>query len=149
MRAALAEQLRAAGIGLEFLTGELQGTHDPSGVVFTVLAALSEMERDYIRDRPMEGHESARSRGKAIGGATVTDEAMLAMAPHLREQNLSLRDIAARLVITKGRKKGRLIARTRVEVTWCPSSDGRRSTDRWIARSRPLVDAGKALVIAG
>ena len=29
--AALAEQLRADGIGLEFLTGELQGSHDPSG----------------------------------------------------------------------------------------------------------------------
>jgi resolvase-like protein len=43
--AALAEQLRAAGIGLEFLTGELQGSHDPSGLVFTVLAALSGMER--------------------------------------------------------------------------------------------------------
>ncbi|MEU6431721.1 recombinase family protein [Microbispora sp. NPDC046973] len=49
--AALAEQLHAAGIGLEFLTAELQGSHDPSGVVFTVLAALSEMEREYIRDR--------------------------------------------------------------------------------------------------
>jgi DNA invertase Pin-like site-specific DNA recombinase len=49
--AALAEQLRAADIGLEFLTGELQGSHDPSGVVFTVLAALSGMEREYIRDR--------------------------------------------------------------------------------------------------
>ena len=45
---ALAEQLRAAGISLEFLTGELQGSHDPSGVVFTVLAALSGMEREYI-----------------------------------------------------------------------------------------------------
>src|ERR1022692_883482 len=32
----LAEQLRADSIGLEFLTGELQGSHDPSGVVFTV-----------------------------------------------------------------------------------------------------------------
>ncbi|MDP9868677.1 MULTISPECIES: recombinase family protein [Streptosporangium] len=105
--AALAEQLRAAGIGLEFLTGELQGSHDPSGVVFTVLAALSGMEREYIRDRTLEGHESARSRGKTIGGATVTDDAMLSMALHLRAQNLSLRDIAARLVIIKGKKKGR------------------------------------------
>ncbi|MFF3444203.1 recombinase family protein [Streptosporangium sp. NPDC002721] len=104
--AALAERLRAAGIGLEFLTGELQGSHDPAGVVFTVLAALSGMEREYIRDRTLEGHESARSRGKAIGGATVTDDAMLSMALHLREQNLSLRDIAARLVITKGKKRG-------------------------------------------
>ena len=56
---------RAAGIGLEFLTGELQGSHDPSGIVFTVLAALSGMEREYIRDRTLEGHESARARGKA------------------------------------------------------------------------------------
>lgn len=105
--AALAEQLRAAGIGLEFLTGELQGSHDPSGVVFTVLAALSGMEREYIRDRTLEGHESARSRGKSIGGAPVVDEAMLSMALHLREQNLSLRDIAARLVITTGKRRGR------------------------------------------
>jgi DNA invertase Pin-like site-specific DNA recombinase len=104
--AALAEQLRAAGIGLEFLTGELQGSHDPSGIVFTVLAALSGMEREYIRDRTLEGHESARARGKAIGGAAVTDDAMLAVALHLRGQELSLRDIAARLVIATGKKKG-------------------------------------------
>ncbi|MGF6888680.1 DNA invertase Pin-like site-specific DNA recombinase [Nocardia sp. GAS34] len=104
--AALAEQLKASGIGLEFLTGELQGSHDPSGIVFTVLAALSGMEREYIRDRTLEGHESARKRGKAIGGATVSDDAMLSMALHLREQGHSLRDIAARLVITKGKKKG-------------------------------------------
>ena len=104
--AGLAEQLKAAGIGLEFLTGELQGSHDPSGIVFTVLAALSGMEREYIRDRTLEGHESARTRGKIIGGAAVIDDAMLSMALHLREQNLSLREIAARLVITKGKKKG-------------------------------------------
>ena len=103
--AALAEQLRAAGIGLEFLTGELQGSHDPSGVVFTVLAALSGMEREYIRDRTLEGHESARGRGKSIGGAAVTDEAMLAAALHLRGQDMSLRDIAG-LVIATGKKKG-------------------------------------------
>lgn len=76
-------------------------------MVFTVLAALSGMEREYIRDRTLEGHESARSRGKTIGGAAVTDEAMLSMALHLRGQDRSLRDIAARLVITKGKKKGR------------------------------------------
>ncbi|MFI6300083.1 recombinase family protein [Nonomuraea sp. NPDC050790] len=105
--AALAEQLKAAGIGLRFLTGELQGSHDPSGVVFTVLAALSGMEREYIRDRTLEGHESARARGKHIGGASVVDENMLSMALHLRGQGASLRDIAAKLVITSGAKKGR------------------------------------------
>lgn len=105
--AELAEQLKAYDVGLEFLTGELQGSHDPSGVVFTVLVALSGMEREYIRDRTLEGHESARTRGKTIGGAGVTDDTMLAMALLLRGQELSLRDIAAKLVITKGKKKGR------------------------------------------
>jgi DNA invertase Pin-like site-specific DNA recombinase len=105
--AELAEKLRAYDVGLEFLTGELQGTHDPSGVVFTVLAALSGMEREYIRDRTLEGHESARRGGKTIGGAAVTDPAMLSMALHLRGQDKSLREIAAQLVITKGKKKGR------------------------------------------
>lgn len=105
--AMLAEELRASDVGLEFLTGELQGSHDPGGVVFTVLAALSGMEREYIRDRTLEGQESARRRGKSIGGASVTDDDMLAMALHLRDQELSLREIASRLVITKGAKKGR------------------------------------------
>ncbi|WP_427893801.1 recombinase family protein [Kribbella sp. GL6] len=50
--AALAEELKASDIGLEFLTGELQGSHDPSGVVFTVLAALSGMECECISDPP-------------------------------------------------------------------------------------------------
>lgn len=59
------------------------------------------------RGRALEGHESARARGKPIGGAAVTDDAMLAVALHLRAQELSLRDIAARLVIATGKKKGR------------------------------------------
>ena len=70
------------------------------------LTTLSGMEREYIRDRTLEGRESARKRGKTIGGAQVSDEAMLSMALHLRGQGLSLREIAVRLVITKGAKKG-------------------------------------------
>lgn len=104
--AMLAEELKASDVGLEFLTGELKGSHDPSGIVFTVLAAMSGMEREYIRDRTLEGHESARKRGKTIGGAGVTDPDMLSMALDLRDQEMSLRDIAKRLVITTGTKKG-------------------------------------------
>ncbi|MCT9105220.1 recombinase family protein [Streptomyces mirabilis] len=39
--AMLAEELKARDVGLEFLTGELKGSHDPSGIVFTVLAAMA------------------------------------------------------------------------------------------------------------
>ncbi|MGY4919473.1 hypothetical protein ACWD9K_30410 [Streptomyces sp. 900116325] len=73
--------------------------------MFAVLAAMSGMEREYIRDRTLEGHESARKRGKTIGGAGVTDD-MLSMALHLRGQKMSPRDMAKRLVITTGAEKG-------------------------------------------
>ncbi|MET7718670.1 recombinase family protein [Streptomyces sp. NPDC005407] len=102
--AMLAEELKASEVGLESLTGELKGSHDPSGIVFTVLAAMSGMEREYIRDRTLEGHESARKRGKTIGGASVADEDMLSIALHLRDQEMSLRDIAKHFVITTGKK---------------------------------------------
>ena len=49
----------------------------------------------YPDSRTLEGHESARARGKSIGGAAVTDEAMHAVALHLRGHELSLRDTHA------------------------------------------------------
>lgn len=76
----------------------------PAGMAFTVLAALSGMEHGYIRDRTAEGHESARTRGKAIGGTGVTDDAMPSTALHLRARDLRLRDIAAKLVLITGAK---------------------------------------------
>lgn len=105
--AVLAEELKASDVGLEFATGELKGSHDSFGIVFTVLAAMSGMEREYIRDRTLEGHGSARRHGHSVGGARVADEFMLSMALHLREQEMSLRDRAKRFVITTGKKKGR------------------------------------------
>jgi DNA invertase Pin-like site-specific DNA recombinase len=63
------------------------------------------MEREYIRDRTLEGHEFARKRGKPIGGDGVTDNDMPSMARYRRGQDLSLRDIAVRLVITRARRK--------------------------------------------
>ncbi|MEU9061801.1 hypothetical protein AB0D13_23805 [Streptomyces sp. NPDC048430] len=61
--------LKASDVGLEFLTGALKGSHGPSGIVFTVPAAMAGIERECISDRTLQGHEPARKRGKAIGGA--------------------------------------------------------------------------------
>ncbi len=89
----LAEELKASDVAVEFLTGELKGSHDPSGIVFTVLAVMSGRQREYIRDRTLEGHGSARKRGKTIGGAGVTGDSMLSRALHralhLRDQEMS------------------------------------------------------------
>ncbi|WP_331746278.1 hypothetical protein OG936_39735 (plasmid) [Streptomyces sp. NBC_00846] len=53
------------------------------------------------------GQETARTKGKAIGGVKVSDEDMLATALRLRDdERLSLREIASRLVIRTGKKRG-------------------------------------------
>ncbi|MFD4868623.1 hypothetical protein [Streptomyces sp. NPDC058412] len=50
---------------------------------------------------------TASGPAPGTGGAKVSDPTMLAMALHLRDaEKLSLRDIAHRLVITRGKKKG-------------------------------------------
>ncbi len=106
----VAEELRDAEIELEFLTGPLAGRHDPAGhgaALFAFFAAMAESERDYIRDKTLEGQETARAKGKVIGGVKVSDGDMLATAVRLRdEESLSLREIAARLVIRTGKKRG-------------------------------------------
>ncbi|ANZ13472.1 hypothetical protein SNOUR_43190 [Streptomyces noursei ATCC 11455] len=66
---------------------------------------MSGLERECIRDRTLEGHESARKHGNTISGASVAGDHMLSMTLHLQEQEMSLHDIAARLVIATGKKK--------------------------------------------
>ena len=104
--AMLAEELKAGDVGLEFLTGELKGSHDPSGTVFTVLAAMSGMEGSTSATAPSKATNPPANAARPIGGTDVTDENMLTLALHLRGQEMSLRDIAKKLVITAGKKKG-------------------------------------------
>jgi len=54
------------------------------GVVFTVLAGAGRgLEREYIRDRTLEGHESAPHprQGPSAEAARQPIDAMLAVAP--------------------------------------------------------------------
>jgi hypothetical protein len=68
--AALAEQLRAAGIGLEFLTGELQGSHDQSGVVFAGWMRTTPSSGGFSTTRSF----SRRSRNTTLARSTARRE---------------------------------------------------------------------------
>lgn len=105
----IAEKLRMDGIQLEFLTGPLSGKHDPSGygsALFAFFAAMAETERDYIRDKTLEGMEVARNKGKAIGRPVVGTEDMGVMARALRDQGHSVPEIREKLIIPSGKHKG-------------------------------------------
>lgn len=57
----LASDLQAAGIQLELLTGPLTGIYDPRGagsMLFAVLANSAQLDRDYTREKTLEGQHA-------------------------------------------------------------------------------------------
>lgn len=107
---AIAEDLRRADIQLELLTGPLQGVYDPSGhgaALFAFFAGMAESEREYIREKSLEGQASARERGRHGGRPKVFDDDMAAYARSLRERGVPVPEIASKLVIPAGKNKGR------------------------------------------
>lgn len=106
----IAEGLRQADIQLELLTGPLQGLYDPSGhgaALFAFFAGMAESEREYIREKSLEGQASARERGRHGGRPKVLDDDMIAYARTLRTRGVAVPDIAGKLVIPTGKNKGR------------------------------------------
>ena len=97
--------LEHAGVGFASLTQPELDTTSPTGrLVFTILAAVAEMERELIRDRVKEGMKLARRRGARIGRPPVTSRALfIARWPNVRAElasgRLSRRQAARRLGI--------------------------------------------------
>lgn len=61
------EQLDGYGVGLKILTQDIDTTSSAGRLMFTVLAAVAEMERELIRERVKAGVERARSEGRQLG----------------------------------------------------------------------------------
>ena len=94
-----------AGVGFSALTQpELDTTSAAGRLVFTILAAVAEMERELIADRVREGMRHAARQGKQIGRPPVTARPGFAtrwnrVHPDLAAGRLSHRQAARRLGI--------------------------------------------------
>ena len=76
----MAGALQAAGIQLELLSGPLTGIYDPNGMgamLFAVLAVAAQLDREYIREKTLEGQQAAAARGNHGGRPKVIDDDML------------------------------------------------------------------------
>lgn len=106
----LSAQLQAADIQLEMLTGPLAGIYDPRGMgsmLFAVLAVAAQLERDYVRDKTLEGQATAAGAGRYGGRPKAIDDDMLTFAVALRAKGKAVPEIAATLVMSSGKNAGK------------------------------------------
>jgi DNA invertase Pin-like site-specific DNA recombinase len=93
----IARELQNRGIGLVFLKENIDFTTPAGKLMFTMLGAIAEFERDLIRERTAEGRERAIKQGKHMG-RKGQDEKQVRKALklyHEREVNgLSVKDIS-------------------------------------------------------
>ncbi len=90
-------------LGVDFISlTERIDTSTPAGkLVFHVMSAIAEFERELISERVKAGIAKARAQGKAIGRPRI-DEEVAAEIGRLRHENkMSLRAIAKRLSVSK------------------------------------------------
>ena len=101
----LSAALEAGGIQLELLTGPLTGVHDPNGMgamLFAVLAVAAQLDREYIREKILEGQQAAAAKGNHGGRPEVIDDDMLLFARALQDKGTPIPEIAKKLSIKTG-----------------------------------------------
>jgi DNA invertase Pin-like site-specific DNA recombinase len=83
-------------LGIDFISfHEAIDTSTPLGkMVFTVVAAVADLEREIIRERIVAGLRRAKSKGKKLGRKSLGVQAVRIHA--LQDEGLSLRQIAAK-----------------------------------------------------
>ncbi|MCY0932339.1 recombinase family protein [Streptomyces sp. H27-H1] len=105
----LSAELQADDIQLELLTGPLAGIYDPNGMgamFFAVLAVAGQIERNYIREKTLEGQVSAAKKGNHGGRPKVIDDDMLTFALALKDKGVPVPEIAGKLTIKTGKNAG-------------------------------------------
>lgn len=97
---ALAEGLKARGVGLKVLTGQgaqIDTTRPEGRLVFGVFAAMAEFERELTRERTRAGMAAAKRRGAHVGRPRKLSAYQLEQAAAMIADGRGRADVAALL----------------------------------------------------
>jgi DNA invertase Pin-like site-specific DNA recombinase len=75
-------------------------------MLFAVLAVAAQLDRDYIREKPLEGQQVAAARGNHGGRRKVIDEDDVLVARALRDEGTRMPDIVKKVTIKTGKNAG-------------------------------------------
>ncbi|MFF3468178.1 recombinase family protein [Streptomyces sp. NPDC001984] len=73
---------------------------------FAVLAAVAQIERNYIREKTLEGQATAAAKGNHGGRPKAIDDDSLLLARALKDRGVPAPEIAGKLTIKTGKKAG-------------------------------------------
>ncbi|QFT88083.1 Transposon gamma-delta resolvase [Bacillus sp. THAF10] len=73
----IANELQDRKVGLVFIKEQIDFTTPSGKLMFTMLGAIAEFERDLINDRTREGRERAKAQGKHMGRKGRDDKDVL------------------------------------------------------------------------
>ncbi len=112
----LLEEFKELGVELISFSEGLDFTTPSGKLLYQVISAFAEFERDCIRERVQAGMRNARAQGKRIGRPPVAVDA--SEVARLRAQNHSWREIAAQLGVgaTTARRAFSRVAKSPVEI---------------------------------
>ena len=94
------EEFNALGIDFISLSESLDTSTPMGKMVYTVIAAVAELERSLIRERVVMGINRARASGKRLGRPSGS-RADIEKISKLRGRGLSLREIASQTGVSK------------------------------------------------
>lgn len=100
------DELGSLGIHFISYDNNLDTTTPKGKLVFQIVGAVAEFEKDIIRERVRAGLENARQKGKRLGRPSINNE-ILETTSMSRKQGLSFRKIEKQLGVGEGtiRKK--------------------------------------------
>lgn len=96
----LLEDLRACNVELVSFSEGLDFTTTTGKLLYQMLSAFAEFERDCIRERVRSGLRNARAKGKRLGRPRVNVDAARVIS--LRAHGRSWREITTEMAISKG-----------------------------------------------
>ena len=96
-----ADALRARGVHLEIVSLNVNTATPEGKFVYTLMAALAEMERDVLRQRTKEGLAAARKRGKTLGRPrALSDDDLRLAAQMLEDEYATIKSVAEHFGVT-------------------------------------------------